>query len=190
MRLSLSELSGSPQPSAAESDNIHDRGNASQSPSTPSFASGATPQSPELSGLRSSLGTRPGRSRRSVDDPSMEHHGVAQRGGDPSLDHHLLHVGEHPFMGQHEPLLMGQYPAVEQHELQRIAGHGRLPDAPATPAASQQIDSLLDDLGASNVDQKHMNDTITMLKNDLDYNVTVNKYIGKAGDNAKSLVGQ
>ncbi|WP_429001929.1 HrpE family protein [Xanthomonas campestris] len=52
------------------------------------------------------------------------------------------------------------------------------------------MDSLLDDLGASNVDQKHMNDTITMLKNDLDYNVTVNKYIGKAGDNAKSLVGQ
>ncbi|WP_355508272.1 HrpE family protein [Xanthomonas cannabis] len=85
---------------------------------------------------------------------------------------------------------MGQYPAVEQHELQRVAGQGRLSGAAATHAANQQIDSLLDDLGTSNADQKHMNDTITMLKNDLDYNVSVNKYIGKAGDNAKSLVGQ
>nr|WP_244875130.1 HrpE family protein [Xanthomonas cannabis] len=115
---------------------------------------------------------------------------MAQRDRDPSLDHQPLQMGEHPFMEQHEAIRMGQYPAVEQHELQRVAGQGRLSGAAATHAANQQIDSLLDDLGTSNADQKHMNSTITTLKNDLDYNVSLNKYIGKAGDNAKSLVGQ
>ncbi|WP_181106380.1 HrpE family protein [Xanthomonas arboricola] len=52
-----------------------------------------------------------------------------------------------------------------------------------------QIDSLLDGLGASGENQKRMNNKITMIKNDLDFNVTLNKFIGKAGDNAKQLVG-
>ncbi|AKU52440.1 serine kinase [Xanthomonas arboricola pv. pruni] len=52
------------------------------------------------------------------------------------------------------------------------------------------MDSLLGDLTASDEDQKRMNNKITMLKNDLDFNVALNKFIGKAGDNAKSLVGQ
>ncbi|KHM96356.1 serine kinase [Xanthomonas vesicatoria] len=60
----------------------------------------------------------------------------------------------------------------------------------ATHGASGQIDSLLGDLGSSDEDQKRMNNKITMLKNDLDFNVALNKFIGKAGDNAKSLVGQ
>ncbi|CAD2243421.1 MULTISPECIES: HrpE family protein [Xanthomonas] len=62
--------------------------------------------------------------------------------------------------------------------------------AAATHGASGQIDSLLGDLTASDEDQKRMNNKITMLKNDLDFNVALNKFIGKAGDNAKSLVGQ
>ncbi|PPU58618.1 serine kinase [Xanthomonas dyei] len=56
--------------------------------------------------------------------------------------------------------------------------------------AHQQLDSLLGDLGTSDADQKRMNNRITMLKNDLDFNVSLNKFIGKAGDNAKCLVGQ
>ncbi|KGR45136.1 serine kinase [Xanthomonas vasicola] len=50
--------------------------------------------------------------------------------------------------------------------------------------------SLLGDLSASDEAQKGMNNKITQLKNDLDFNVALNKFIGKAGDNAKSLVGQ
>ncbi|PPU95384.1 serine kinase [Xanthomonas populi] len=62
--------------------------------------------------------------------------------------------------------------------------------AAATTGASKQIDSLLGDLTASDEDQKRMNNKITMLKNDLDFNVALNKFIGKAGSNAKDLVGQ
>ncbi|PPU38038.1 hypothetical protein XspCFBP7912_01935 [Xanthomonas sp. CFBP 7912] len=56
--------------------------------------------------------------------------------------------------------------------------------------SDEQIDSLLSGLEASDEKQKGMNNKITMLKNDLDFNVTLNKFIGKAGDNAKQLVGQ
>ncbi|APP00211.1 serine kinase [Xanthomonas perforans] len=52
------------------------------------------------------------------------------------------------------------------------------------------MDSLLGDMSASDDAQKSMNNKITMLKNDLDFNVALNKFIGKAGDNAKQLVGQ
>ncbi len=85
---------------------------------------------------------------------------------------------------------MGQHSSVEQHRLQQIADQGQLSGAAATHVANQQIESLLDDLGTSNANQTHMNNEITMRKNALDFNVTTNKYIGKAGDNAKSLVGQ
>ncbi|CCG36968.1 HrpE protein [Xanthomonas citri pv. mangiferaeindicae LMG 941] len=52
------------------------------------------------------------------------------------------------------------------------------------------MSSLISDMTASNEAQKSMNNKITMLKNDLDFNVVLNKFIGKAGDNAKQLVGQ
>nr|WP_267190949.1 HrpE family protein [Xanthomonas dyei] len=74
--------------------------------------------------------------------------------------------------------------------MQQINDHGRFPGAAATHVAHQQLDSLLGDLGTSDADQKRMNNRITMLKNDLDFNVSLNKFIGKAGDNAKCLVGQ
>ncbi|USJ02984.1 serine kinase [Xanthomonas prunicola] len=60
----------------------------------------------------------------------------------------------------------------------------------AISGASGQMDSLLGDMSASDEAQKSMNNKITMLKNDLDFNVALNKFIGKAGDNAKQLVGQ
>ncbi|MCC4609968.1 HrpE family protein [Xanthomonas campestris] len=60
----------------------------------------------------------------------------------------------------------------------------------ALNGSDEQIDSLLSGLEASDEKQKGMNNKITMLKNDLDFNVTLNKFIGKAGDNAKQLVGQ
>nr|WP_275284959.1 HrpE family protein [Xanthomonas citri] len=62
--------------------------------------------------------------------------------------------------------------------------------AGAISGANGQMESLLDDLIASDEAQKSMNNKITMLKNDLDFNVALNKFIGKAGDNAKQLVGQ
>ncbi|MGX1994372.1 HrpE family protein [Xanthomonas axonopodis pv. cassiae] len=62
--------------------------------------------------------------------------------------------------------------------------------AAALKGANGQMDSLLSDMAASDEDQKSMNNKITMLKNDLDFNVALNKFIGKAGDNAKQLVGQ
>lgn len=60
----------------------------------------------------------------------------------------------------------------------------------ALTGANGQMDSLLGDMSASDEAQKSMNNKITMLKNDLDFNVALNKFIGKAGDNAKQLVGQ
>ncbi|AVQ05602.1 serine kinase [Xanthomonas vasicola pv. vasculorum] len=57
-------------------------------------------------------------------------------------------------------------------------------------AQNQQIGSLIGDLTASDEAQKGMNNAITKLKNDLDFNVALNKFVGKAGDNAKQLVGQ
>nr|WP_277749906.1 HrpE family protein [Xanthomonas euvesicatoria] len=62
--------------------------------------------------------------------------------------------------------------------------------AAALSGANGQMDSLLGDMSASDEAQKSMNNKITMLKNDLDFNVALNKFIGKAGDNAKQLVGQ
>lgn len=62
--------------------------------------------------------------------------------------------------------------------------------ASALAGSSGQMNSLLGDMAASDEAQKAMNNKITMLKNDLDFNVALNKFIGKAGDNAKQLVGQ
>nr|WP_272491598.1 HrpE family protein [Xanthomonas citri] len=62
--------------------------------------------------------------------------------------------------------------------------------AGAISGANGEMESLLGDLSASDEAQKSMNNKITMLKNDLDFNVALNKFIGKAGDNAKQLVGQ
>nr|WP_279627085.1 HrpE family protein [Xanthomonas citri] len=56
--------------------------------------------------------------------------------------------------------------------------------------ARGQMSSLLSDMTASDEAQKSMNNKITMLKNDLDFNVALNKFIGKAGDDAKQLVSQ
>ncbi|MGW8277441.1 HrpE family protein [Xanthomonas axonopodis] len=62
--------------------------------------------------------------------------------------------------------------------------------AAALSGANGQMGSLISDMSASDESQKSMNNKITMLKNDLDFNVALNKFIGKAGDNAKQLVGQ
>ncbi|MBB4725919.1 HrpE family protein [Xanthomonas euvesicatoria] len=56
--------------------------------------------------------------------------------------------------------------------------------------ARGQMSSLLSDMTASDEAQKSMNNKITMLKNDLDFNMALNKFIGKAGDDAKQLVSQ
>ncbi|MGV7187691.1 HrpE family protein [Xanthomonas axonopodis] len=60
----------------------------------------------------------------------------------------------------------------------------------ALTGANGQMSSLISDMTASDQAQKSMNNKITQLKNDLDFNVALNKFIGKAGDNAKQLVGQ
>ncbi|MDI9071190.1 HrpE family protein [Xanthomonas oryzae] len=62
--------------------------------------------------------------------------------------------------------------------------------ASALFGSNGQMGSLLGDMSASDEAQKSMNNKITQLKNDLDFNVALNKFIGKAGDNAKQLVGQ
>ncbi|WP_150115685.1 HrpE family protein [Xanthomonas phaseoli] len=62
--------------------------------------------------------------------------------------------------------------------------------AGAISGENREMEALLGDLTASDEAQKSMNNKITMLKNDLDFNVALNKFIGKAGDNAKQLVGQ
>ncbi|QOY20329.1 serine kinase [Xanthomonas citri] len=67
---------------------------------------------------------------------------------------------------------------------------GGISGASALSGANGQMSSLLSDMTASDEAQKSMNNKITMLKNDLDFNVALNKFIGKAGDNAKQLVGQ
>ncbi|MBV6886912.1 serine kinase [Xanthomonas campestris pv. spermacoces] len=67
---------------------------------------------------------------------------------------------------------------------------GGISGASALSGANGQMGSLISDMTASDEAQKSMNNKITMLKNDLDFNVALNKFIGKAGDNAKQLVGQ
>ncbi|MCP3041490.1 serine kinase [Xanthomonas euvesicatoria pv. allii] len=67
---------------------------------------------------------------------------------------------------------------------------GGISGASALAGANGQMGSLISDMTASDEAQKSMNNKITMLKNDLDFNVALNKFIGKAGDNAKQLVGQ
>ncbi|WP_416203516.1 HrpE family protein [Xanthomonas euvesicatoria] len=67
---------------------------------------------------------------------------------------------------------------------------GGISGAGALWGANGQMSSLISDMTASDQAQKSMNNKITMLKNDLDFNVALNKFIGKAGDNAKQLVGQ
>ncbi|MCP3044561.1 HrpE family protein [Xanthomonas euvesicatoria] len=67
---------------------------------------------------------------------------------------------------------------------------GGISGAAALAGANGQMGSLIGDMTASDEAQKAMNNKITMLKNDLDFNVALNKFIGKAGDNAKQLVGQ
>lgn len=67
---------------------------------------------------------------------------------------------------------------------------GGISGASALSGSNGQMGSLLGDMSASDEAQKSMNNKITQLKNDLDFNVALNKFIGKAGDNAKQLVGQ
>ncbi|EKQ62628.1 HrpE family protein [Xanthomonas citri pv. malvacearum] len=67
---------------------------------------------------------------------------------------------------------------------------GGISGASALSGANGQMSSLISDMTASDEAQKSMNNKITQLKNDLDFNVALNKFIGKAGDNAKQLVGQ
>nr|ABB89543.1 HrpE [Xanthomonas euvesicatoria pv. alfalfae] len=67
---------------------------------------------------------------------------------------------------------------------------GGISGAGALSGANGQMNSLISDMAASDEAQKSMNNKNTMLKNDLDFNVALNKFIGKAGDNAKQLVGQ
>ncbi|WP_411021762.1 HrpE family protein, partial [Salmonella sp. s11597] len=62
---------------------------------------------------------------------------------------------------------------------------GGISGASALSGSNGQMGSLLSDMGASDEAQKSMNNKITQLKNDLDFNVALNKFIGKAGDNAK-----
>ncbi|AKS16969.1 hypothetical protein A7D16_14715 [Xanthomonas nasturtii] len=52
------------------------------------------------------------------------------------------------------------------------------------------MDSLMGGIGKSAAAQERMNNYLTAKKNELDFNVALNKFIGKAGDNAKQLVGQ
>ncbi|CAD7713305.1 hypothetical protein LMG31884_05400 [Xanthomonas hydrangeae] len=60
----------------------------------------------------------------------------------------------------------------------------------ATQTSDNQMDSLMGGIGKSAAAQERMNDYLTAKKNELDFNVALNKFIGKAGDNAKQLVGQ
>ncbi|WAH64936.1 HrpE family protein [Xanthomonas hortorum] len=59
-----------------------------------------------------------------------------------------------------------------------------------TKTSDNQMDSLMDGIGKSAAGQERMNNYLTAKKNELDFNVALNKFIGKAGDNAKQLVGQ
>ncbi|WDK30705.1 HrpE family protein [Xanthomonas campestris] len=60
----------------------------------------------------------------------------------------------------------------------------------ATQTSDNQMDSLMGGIGKSAAAQERMNNYLTAKKNELDFNVALNKFIGKAGDNAKQLVGQ
>ncbi|MBV6847895.1 HrpE family protein [Xanthomonas euvesicatoria] len=60
----------------------------------------------------------------------------------------------------------------------------------ATSMSGNQITSLMSGIGDSAAEQERMNNYLTAKKNELDFNVALNKFIGKAGDNAKQLVGQ
>ncbi|MCT8355706.1 HrpE family protein [Xanthomonas citri] len=60
----------------------------------------------------------------------------------------------------------------------------------ATTMSGNQITSLMNGVGDSAAEQERMNNYLTAKKNELDFNVALNKFIGKAGDNAKQLVGQ
>ncbi|QWN30559.1 serine kinase [Xanthomonas phaseoli pv. phaseoli] len=59
-----------------------------------------------------------------------------------------------------------------------------------TQASGNQMNNLMGSIGDSAAQQERMNNYLTMKKNELDFNVALNKFIGKAGDNAKQLVGQ
>ncbi|MCC4632099.1 MULTISPECIES: HrpE family protein [Xanthomonas] len=58
-----------------------------------------------------------------------------------------------------------------------------------TQTSENQMDSLMGGVGSSAAAQERMNNYLTAKKNELDFNVALNKFIGKAGDNAKQLVG-
>lgn len=60
----------------------------------------------------------------------------------------------------------------------------------ATQSSGNQIDNLMHSIKNSASEQERMNNYLTAKKNELDFNVALNKFIGKAGDNAKQLVGQ
>ncbi|WP_164673366.1 MULTISPECIES: HrpE family protein [Xanthomonas] len=59
-----------------------------------------------------------------------------------------------------------------------------------TQASGNQMNNLMGSIGDSAAQQERMNNYLTTKKNELDFNVALNKFIGKAGDNAKQLVGQ
>ncbi|MCC8537824.1 HrpE family protein [Xanthomonas axonopodis pv. poinsettiicola] len=60
----------------------------------------------------------------------------------------------------------------------------------STQTSENQMVSLMGGIGKSAAAQERMNNYLTEKKNELDFNVALNKFIGKAGDNAKQLVGQ
>ncbi|CAE1133156.1 MULTISPECIES: HrpE family protein [Xanthomonas] len=60
----------------------------------------------------------------------------------------------------------------------------------SSQTSDNQMDSLMGGIGHSASAQERMNNYLTEKKNELDFNVALNKFIGKAGDNAKQLVGQ
>ncbi|MCC8553773.1 HrpE family protein [Xanthomonas hortorum] len=60
----------------------------------------------------------------------------------------------------------------------------------STQTSDNQMDSLMGGIGKNAAEQERMNNYLTAKKNELDFNVALNKFIGKAGDNAKQLVGQ
>ncbi|MEC3887113.1 HrpE family protein [Xanthomonas campestris] len=60
----------------------------------------------------------------------------------------------------------------------------------ATQTSDNQMDSLMGGIRKSAAQQERMNNYLTSMKNELDFNVALNKYIGKAGENAKQMVGQ
>ncbi|MEG8130571.1 HrpE family protein [Xanthomonas hortorum] len=75
-------------------------------------------------------------------------------------------------------------------DLLRSDFSSRFDNYTSTKTSDNQIDSLMGGIGKNAAEQERMNNSLTAKKNELDFNVALNKFIGKAGDNAKQLVGQ